>query len=683
MIIRRVAFSNFGIYGGDYSFNLTPIPSGNFNRPIVLFSGKNGVGKTTLVEAIRLCLHGPLALGSRVSRPEYYNYLLNCIHRPLDPTVQPNSAKVEILLDYVRFGRKHTYRIERSWHRVRNKVVQEVFISEDEETIQDLSPEQSESFLRELVPPSAADLFFFDGEKLQMLAEDNTGNSLLSNTVKGLLGLNLVEQLKKDLDIYISRQMTNNNHAILQTQLDELIEKISEVERERESVQAKQQTNREEITKIQGAIAEQEQKIASEGSWFADQLDALKMNRHQLELEIEKQRRRAQDLSNGLMPFAIASQFCRFVAERLEMEREYERWVASQLVLDSQLKRISVEITSPEFWADMGLEVDERARHMVFTKIEAALKPLAHPPGINPDQIILQVSERERCILLSWIEQSLTEIPQQFCQAISMLKDLEKELDHVKQKLLLVPADETLKPLVETLNSLNQKLGALQKRDEDLIEQLRRLDYELEQANHLLRRTRQEIMGQEKGDQRIQLAAKTQLVLERYAADLIREKVARLESSLVIRFNDLCRKKGFIDAAKIDPDDFTITFYRAGQPFERNQLSAGEKQLLAVAMVWALREVSGLPIPVIIDTPLGRLDSDHRHNMVQSYFPRASHQVILLTTDTEIELQTLPKLAPAISHAYYLQYDPTLGTTTVTEDCSLDLYTPQQEKMAV
>lgn len=672
MIIRQVKLSNFGIYGGDYSFDLTPISSDSFNRPIVLFSGKNGVGKTTLMEAIRLCLHGPLAVSSRVSRAEYDDYLLSRIHRPLKQKISPTSAKVEILLDYVSAGHKHLYRIERSWHRVRNKVIQEVFISEDGETPQDLGPDRSESFLRELVPPSVADLFFFDGEKLQMLAEDSTSNSLLADTMKALFGLNLVEQLQKDLDIYISRQMTHNNHAVLQTQLDELRERISELERERESVQTQQQTTREEIAETERDIVRQEQKIASEGSWFADRFDALKMQRQRLELEIETQRRRVQELSSGLVPFAIAPQMCRFVAERLEMEREYERWVASQQVLNNQLERVSVEIASSEFWADIGLEVDEPSRRKVLTKIEAALKSLVQSPGIEPDKVILQVSERERRTLLNWIEQSLTDVPQQFCQAIDSLSDLENDLEHVKRELLMVPADETLEPLVETLNSLNQKLGALQKEDEDLREQLRRLDYKLEQVNHQLRRIRQEIMGQEKGNQRIQLAAKTQLVLERYTTELIREKIAILERSLIGRFNDLCRKEAFIDVARIDPDDFTITLYRAGQPFERSQLSAGEKQLLAVATMWALREVSGVPMPVIIDTPLGRLDSDHRLSMVQNYFPRASRQVILMVTDTEIDNQMLSRLNPAISHVYYLDYDPTQGKTIVRNGISVD-----------
>ncbi len=68
-------------------------------------------------------------------------------------------------------------------------------------------------------------------------------------------------------------------------------------------------------------------------------------------------------------------------------------------------------------------------------------------------------------------------------------------------------------------------------------------------------------------------------------------------------------------------------------------------------------------MPVIVDTPLGRLDSDHRLSTVQRYFPQVSHQVILLATDTEVDEQMLSQLEPAVSHSYYLDYDSSRGKT--------------------
>ena len=98
---------------------------------------------------------------------------------------------------------------------------------------------------------------------------------------------------------------------------------------------------------------------------------------------------------------------------------------------------------------------------------------------------------------------------------------------------------------------------------------------------------------------------------------------------------------------------------QAGQLVPKHRLSAGEKQLLAIALLWGLGRASGRQLPIAIDTPLGRLDSSHRANLVERYFPEASHQVLLLSTDTEIAESEVNKLRDntAISHEYLLKYD--------------------------
>jgi DNA sulfur modification protein DndD len=650
MIIQQVRLSNFSIYGGEHTFDLTPIPTNRFNRPIILFSGKNGVGKTSFVEAIRLCLHGRLALGHRVSLADYKTYLLGRIHRTSTNGTSPTSASVEVLFEHGNLGHKHTYQVTRNWRQTSSQVVENVSVLEDGQPPSDLEPDQHETFLRELIPPNITELFFFDGEKLERLAQDSAGNSLLAKTVKTLLGLNLVEQLQRDLDIYIASQVTDLQQTTSQAELQRVSEKIASLEQQVAEIKAAQQVNQEDIFRVQHAIADQEQFIASQGSWFAEKLDSLTTERQRLEVEIDRQRRHIQELSRGLMPFAITPQMTRLVIQRLQAEQAYQKWSAEQPIIE--------KITSSEFWGEIGVHLDGH----ILAKIKSSLTPKDMPPK---PPFFLHISDKERETLLKWLAQAHTEIPHQFCQAIQYLNRLETDLQRVHRELSLAPGEQILEPLAEVLKHLQKELQDLQQQDYDLSVQLRHLTYELEQTRQLRRRIHEQLTTEQQHNQRLQLAGKTQLVLEKYAVALLREKIARLEMALVNNFNHLCRKDSFIDAAKIDPDTFKIILYRGEQSFERNQLSAGEKQLLAVAMMWALREVSGLPLPVIIDTPLGRLDSMHREIMVNHYFPRVSHQVILLATDTEIDRQTLPKLAPAISHAYYLYDDPTIGSAVV------------------
>lgn len=97
----------------------------------------------------------------------------------------------------------------------------------------------------------------------------------------------------------------------------------------------------------------------------------------------------------------------------------------------------------------------------------------------------------------------------------------------------------------------------------------------------------------------------------------------------------------------------------------KESLSAGERQIYAIAMLDALAKTSGRKLPIIIDTPLGRLDSKHRKKLVENYFPSASHQVIILSTDTEIDKTYLTSLKDHISHTIMLDYIGTEGSSSV------------------
>lgn len=119
---------------------------------------------------------------------------------------------------------------------------------------------------------------------------------------------------------------------------------------------------------------------------------------------------------------------------------------------------------------------------------------------------------------------------------------------------------------------------------------------------------------------------------------------------------------------QIDTETFRLVLYdHNGECLPKHRLSAGEKQILAIAFLWGLANASGRQLPVAIDTPLGRLDSEHRNHLVDRYFPQASHQVMLLSTDTEIRAEEVGRLraAGAIAREYRLEYDPKQRQTAV------------------
>ena len=120
--------------------------------------------------------------------------------------------------------------------------------------------------------------------------------------------------------------------------------------------------------------------------------------------------------------------------------------------------------------------------------------------------------------------------------------------------------------------------------------------------------------------------------------------------------------------AKIDSKTFSVSLIdKDGQTVNKNELSAGEKQICAISVLAALARTSRRKLPIIIDTPLGRLDSTHRKKLIKNYFPYASHQVVILSTDTEVDKQLYSELYQHTSHTFKLIYDADSNSSTVEE----------------
>ena len=675
MIIRRVAFTNFGVYGGRNEFELIPRTDEQFSRPIVLFSGKNGSGKTTFVEGIRLCLHGSLALGDRVSRSDYEEHLLRKIHRPFQEGVTPpDSASIEMEFEFVRSGERHTYRVERSWHRTKKSVSENLSITEDGKPPEGLEEDQKDGFLRELVPSSAADLFFFDGEKIDKLTDEDEGSEILGRTVKSLLGLHLVDRLDTDLEVFISRRADEDDSAVSE-ELEEARKEVERLKERQEELKIAQKENQEALEEKVSAIETQRQRLKSEGGDYAERRDELERRKEVLEQKIETQEKHIQSLADGIMPFAVAPQMCEKVRKRLETERQHQKWKTSEQLIDEQIEQFADEVESDSFWEQVGIDPDENTQEQLLDALTERLKASNPADSVDEDEVIIYASERERGKLNSWIDEALNGTPDKFRDATQTLTDLREELEEVEEDLSRVPQDLIITPIVRTLNTLVEERNELQNEAEEIADELGTVEFKLERAENHLENVK-ERLEEEEENERVQQALRTQKALRDYAERLKRKKLDILEDTLAGRFNELCRKETILDAVDIDAETFEVVLHRGNETFGREALSAGETQLFAIATIWALREVSGVPMPVIIDTPLGRLDDDHRSTMIQTYLPRASHQVMLLATDAEVDEEVLDDLEPALSHTYRLRFDEDTQRTEVDE---IDVSAGQQK----
>ena len=159
-----------------------------------------------------------------------------------------------------------------------------------------------------------------------------------------------------------------------------------------------------------------------------------------------------------------------------------------------------------------------------------------------------------------------------------------------------------------------------------------------------------------------------QSVLSTYTTRLTETKILALGHAIVEGFNQLSHKPDRIKRVEIHPRTFAVTLYDThNRPLAKEELSAGEKQIYTTALLWGLAKTSGKALPMILDTPLGRLDSDHRRLLIERYFPYVSHQVVLLSTDTEVDGHLYELLKPHVSHTFRLVYQPAEACTTIEE----------------
>ncbi|MCP1446904.1 DNA sulfur modification protein DndD, partial [Priestia megaterium] len=117
-----------------------------------------------------------------------------------------------------------------------------------------------------------------------------------------------------------------------------------------------------------------------------------------------------------------------------------------------------------------------------------------------------------------------------------------------------------------------------------------------------------------------------------------------------------------------DINTYTIRLYNDRmQEISIQDRSAGEMQMIASALIWALTKASDLSLPVVIDTPLGRLDSYHRNHLINHYYKELSEQVIILSTDTEITQEYVTLMEKNSYKQYMLDYDENKKYTVIRD----------------
>ena len=664
MLFKTLTVENFGIFKGKHTFDFSIDNTDSKDRPLIIIGGRNGSGKTTLFEGIKLCLYGSNFRGMRMTRQRYEYYLESMVHKQ-GGLAESEGSSVSIEIEHSHLGDLSRYIIRRSWN-ASTPVREKLEVLKDGKPLEGIGDNQLQDFLIELIPIGLSNLFFFDGEQIQRLANDEQNNKHLIEAFDSLLGLDIVQHLKTDLKIHMGRQTRVNSDRIEQ-ELNVLTKDKKELTMEIEKLWQRKAQLQTETDRINSEIERAERRIAMEGGGYAIRRDELKAKRAVLEVQIPQLEEHIREIASSLLPFAIVPSLCNDVNNRLKVEEELQQKTGARELLHKAISEFGEKLGEADFWAD--LQIDAVSKALITSKAIETVKQIALIQDTDQEKgiILHQISALDRQKIENWIDQSINWVPAELKGLTEHLEGKIRDLAEVESTLSRVPPEEVISPLVAELNNLYKEREANAKQMGAMEEKISQTDYKLKNVERQLEKRFDEQEQLKAMKARVELEKKTQEALSEYASTLRKEKIKAISDQFVITFNQLSSKKNLLHHTHIDDTNFDITLFRMnGSAISKEELSAGEKQIYATAMLVTLAKISDKPIPFIIDTPLSRLDSEHRAKLAQAFFPNVSHQVIVFSTDEEIDRLYMDALRPFVSRSYILSYDESGGYTEIT-----------------
>ncbi|MGV2915062.1 DNA sulfur modification protein DndD [Streptomyces alfalfae] len=649
MHLLNIELHDFGAYRGKQSLDLSVKPG----RPIILIGGLNGCGKTTLLDAIQLVLYGPRARCSGRGNRSYDSYLRESINRKAN---QADGAKITLEFSIVVDGQERHYKVVRSWH-ISGKQLKEFLVVEVDGQFDRILSDGWPDHVEDILPLEVASLFFFDGEKIESLADPERAAAVIESAIQSLLGLSTVEQLRTDLVALQRRQrLSNEDQAVI----DQIRAQEAEYEAARQEYADRKLTLgsiQSRCDRLQLQLDRVEKEFEQAGGNLFERQKELENNRKGIADHLAAQRSALRSLAAGPLPLLMLPQQLATLREQAVRERDADNASRVVGVLDERdawlLEQLPASVTAAARTALKKKLATDRLKREAAAELKQSLS--------------LPLDALEQ---LSALDEALSRDASRARELLKESAETADRLDDADRLLAGVPDEKLIKDLVEKRNEAMDALAVAKdehRRGEAQLEETKsrrdRIGADLDRAQQRRIKTLIEV---EELDRVVEYAEKARNTLEKFGDALKRRHISRLEVAVLQSFKALMRKSGLIHDLRIDTAKASLTLSDSdGEPIDPGRLSAGERQLLAISLLWGLAKVAGNRLPSVIDTPLGRLDSRHRQHLVDRYFPNAGRQVLLLSTDEEIDENLFSRLKPSLAHTYTLVHDDTTFTTSV------------------
>lgn len=706
MKINKIKLYNFSSYEGENVFDFS---CGAERKNIVLIGGKNGAGKTSLFTAIKVALYGPLAYGYVGANSYYISKIKDLINsKAFQQDKVETEVQITISLKIEREIRE--YVITRRWNYTRQKLLEEYYIEKDGEKLPEQELSYFQNYLQSIVPPDLFEFFLFDGEEVGNIFSASSYNTYVKNAVFTLCGMDVFEIIRKYTSGYVSKAGDADN--------DNLHVEYEAAKKEVERLEEREESLRKEIDAAQTSLNDIEVKITELETAFKNAGGITDKERKELEAKYKAAEEKKVEATakiklfiEGIMPFLIVGDLTEQMKNQLDFEEKGEiyNYISEKLVPADIEKFLVDEGINDVQMADrihamllskFKPEVDCENKSVLFDLSKAELNyahgMISSIDNFDADEMIKVVNAR--------IESSDTT-----AKINRTLKGAMREEDAIR-------FTEKENHLLKEKEDASLKYYEAEKAHEDVMR-------DLEVQRHIKDRIFQSIKGNAQNKHVYELSLGLSAMMEQ----LLKQKTVilrtRLEELIVQNLKHIYRKNNLITHIEIT-DDFQFNLYQdesysideilyliknlgtvgfceligeqgAKKLFETyssnsivevkdlleksndfesislfkkielNRLSKGERQIFILALYWAIIMLSGQDIPFIIDTPYARIDANHRKEISEKFFPNISKQVIILSTDEEINEEYYEILKPYISKEYMLINDENQNRTSV------------------
>ena len=653
MILEELVLYNFGVYRGRQVLDLSP-PSRA--RPVILIGGLNGAGKTTLLDAVQLALFGNRAPCASHGPGAYDGYLRASIHKGVP---QSEGASVELAFRHQHEGVERHIRICRRWRTTPKSLREHLQVDRDGTPDAVLSAQWAD-FVDQFIPVGIARLVFFDGERIAALANPTTCAAALRAGIHGLLGLDLLDRLLSDLSVYERRQRLKLVTDTDRSELEASENRLRQLAAARDRLVLERGERQNALDFARKQLAQAEALFQLHGGELYHKRTQLESRRATLSQRLDDVRTELLDCAADHAPLLLVADLVRDAAHRAAKESSGRDTVRMSGLLGVRDEEVLQRLRDASVDDVTVARVDE-----IFAKDR--LRRNLPSPSVTlalPDSLCHELGRFATTVL--------PDTKQRLVDALSRAHAVRRELEATERDLARVPDGRDIAKLLadrsQAGTALETAARAIQSTEDSLRQTTRIHDDERRQYQKMLVRATTEELDHDDIDRTITYSGNVRNTLQEFRKALLTRHAKRIAVLVLEGLRHLLRKQRLVSDLEIEPSSFALTLRRPnGDALSTATLSAGERQLLAISLLWGLARSAGRPLPAIIDTPLGRLDSTHRAHIVDRYFPAASHQVVLLSTDEEITSTYWQRLRPHVGRTYTLVHDDTTACTRVEE----------------